>query len=88
MWKLLLLVKQEVANQLAKQCIIACARLAGYHSGEKDEGAPPDNPTVKKSLMAMLTPYLARKLANPDPSEVILFFSYCGEPHKLLCFEK
>ena len=59
-----------MANQLAKQSVYACARLAGYHNDDKEEGGPPDNPTVKKSLMAMLTPYLARKLANPNPSEV------------------
>lgn len=65
-----MLCQQEAANQLAKQSIFACARLAGYHNNQKEEGGPPDNPTVKKSLMAMLTPYLARKLADPDPSEV------------------
>ncbi|KAL8571849.1 DnaJ subfamily C member 13 [Nucella lapillus] len=62
--------QQAVANQLAKQSIFACARLAGYHDQET-EGAPPDNPSVKKSLMAMLTPYLARKLASPDPTELL-----------------
>ncbi|XP_076446613.1 dnaJ homolog subfamily C member 13-like isoform X1 [Babylonia areolata] len=63
--------QQEVANQLAKQSIFACARLAGYHDKEAGEEGPPDNPSVKKSLMAMLTPYLARKLANPEPSELL-----------------
>lgn len=62
--------QQEVANQLAKQSVVACARLAGYHSMD-EEGAPPDNPTVKKSLMAMLTPYLARKLADPNPADLL-----------------
>ncbi|KAK7507621.1 hypothetical protein BaRGS_00001556 [Batillaria attramentaria] len=63
--------QQEVANQLAKQSVVACARLAGYHSLDSEEGAPPDNPTVKKSLMAMLTPYLARKLADPNPADLL-----------------
>lgn len=60
--------KQEVANQLARLCIKACARLGGYLAGDK---ATPDNPAVKKSLSAMLTPYLARKLCNDDPAEIL-----------------
>jgi hypothetical protein len=60
-----------MANQLAKQSVIACARLAGFHSqAEGEAGVPPDNPSIKKALMAMLTPYLARKLTNPNPAEV------------------
>ncbi|WAR09956.1 DJC13-like protein [Mya arenaria] len=62
--------KQEIANQLARLCIRACGRLGGYlASSEEGEDNPPDNPAVKKSLMAMLTPYLARKLSNPVQSE-------------------
>lgn len=63
---------QEKANLLAKQSVIACARLGGYHDNQ--ENAPPDNPTIKKSLMSLLTPYLARKLANPNTSEVSCLF--------------
>ncbi|XP_025080789.1 dnaJ homolog subfamily C member 13-like isoform X2 [Pomacea canaliculata] len=61
--------QQEKANLLAKQSVIACARLGGYHDNQ--ENAPPDNPTIKKSLMSLLTPYLARKLANPNTSELL-----------------
>ena len=53
---------------LAKQAVRACARLGGYLQDE--ELATPDNPAVKKSLMAMLTPYLSRKLAEDKPEEV------------------
>ena len=42
----------------------ACAGLAGYSDNT------PENPAVKASLSALLTPYLARKLSNPDPTEV------------------
>ncbi|XP_052814797.1 dnaJ homolog subfamily C member 13-like isoform X2 [Mya arenaria] len=64
--------KQEIANQLARLCIRACGRLGGYlASSEEGEDNPPDNPAVKKSLMAMLTPYLARKLSNPVQSELL-----------------
>ena len=45
----------------------ACARLGGYLTGDL---ATPDNPAVRKSLSAMLTPYLARKLSNEQPAEV------------------
>ena len=58
---------QEVANVLAKLSIKACARLGGYLNGEQ---VTPDNPAVKKSLMAMLTPYLSRKLSEDKPEEV------------------
>ncbi|XP_076459341.1 dnaJ homolog subfamily C member 13-like isoform X2 [Babylonia areolata] len=65
--------QQEAANQLAKQSVCACARVAGYSGprGQGEGGTPPDNPTIKKALMALLTPYLARKLANPNPSELL-----------------
>ena len=58
-----------MANTLARLSIKACARLGGYLVSEGEESSP-DNPAVKKSLTAMLTPYLARKLANENPSEV------------------
>ena len=52
---------------LAKLSVRACARLGGYLNGEQ---VTPDNPAVKKSLMAMLTPYLSRKLSEDKPEEV------------------
>ena len=58
---------QEVANRLAKLSLFACARLGGYINGEL---ATPDNPAVKKSLHALLTPYLSRKLSENKPEEV------------------
>jgi len=62
--------KQEIANKLARLSILACSRLGGYLVDKDSDMNPPDNPAVKKSLMALLTPYLSRKLANPDPAEV------------------
>ncbi|ESP01912.1 hypothetical protein LOTGIDRAFT_172288, partial [Lottia gigantea] len=62
--------QQEVSNQLAKLCIKACARLGGYYRNDSQLNSP-DNPTIKKSLRALLTPYLARKLENEDPSELL-----------------
>jgi DnaJ family protein C protein 13 len=52
---------------LAKLSIRACARLGGYLQGND---ATPDNPAVKKSLSAMLTPYLAWKLGTDSAEEV------------------
>ncbi|XP_053386463.1 dnaJ homolog subfamily C member 13-like isoform X2 [Mercenaria mercenaria] len=63
--------KQEISNQLAKLCIRACARLGGYYVQQDKEENPPDNPAVKKSLSAMLTPYLSRKLANQESAELL-----------------
>ena len=58
---------QEVANQLARLSLRACARLGGFLG---DDLASPDNPAVKKSLSSMLTPYLTRKLATKSLDEV------------------
>ena len=63
----LLISLQEVANRLAKLAVRACARLGGYLP---EELATPDNPAVKKSLSAMLTPYLARKLSEDNAIDV------------------
>ncbi|KAK0045772.1 dnaJ subfamily C member 13-like isoform X1 [Biomphalaria pfeifferi] len=60
--------QQEVANYLAKMSVVACGRLAGFCSTES-ELSTPDNPSVKKSLYSLLTPYLARKLSNESPVE-------------------
>ncbi|KAI0215551.1 DnaJ-like subfamily C member 13 [Lamellibrachia satsuma] len=60
--------QQEVANKLAKLAVRTSARLGGYTKGEAET---PDNPSVKKSLCAMLTPYLARKLADDNPAECL-----------------
>ncbi|KAG8009572.1 DnaJ-like protein subfamily C member 13, partial [Nibea albiflora] len=35
------------------------------------EGTPPENPTIRKSLAAMLTPYISRKLGTGSPAEVL-----------------
>ncbi|XP_063063079.1 dnaJ homolog subfamily C member 13-like isoform X6 [Engraulis encrasicolus] len=87
--------QQEVANSLAKLCVVALARLGGYGSmagagaGDHVEGGdgaanggqangldglagtPPENPTIRKSLAAMLTPYISRRLASGTPAEVL-----------------
>uniref|UniRef100_A0A8C7CK42 DnaJ heat shock protein family (Hsp40) member C13 n=1 Tax=Oncorhynchus kisutch TaxID=8019 RepID=A0A8C7CK42_ONCKI len=49
--------QQEVANSLAKLSLVALSRLGGY-------GQPPENPTIRKSLAAMLTPYISRRLGS------------------------
>lgn len=75
--------QQEVANNLAKLSLIALSRLAGYTPTPQSpdgnnpvsetngiEGTPPENPTIRKSLAAMLTPYISRKLGTTSPAEV------------------
>uniref|UniRef100_A0A8C8CS59 J domain-containing protein n=1 Tax=Oncorhynchus tshawytscha TaxID=74940 RepID=A0A8C8CS59_ONCTS len=52
--------QQEVANSLAKLSLVALSRLGGY-------GQPPENPTIRKSLAAMLTPYISRRLGSGAP---------------------
>jgi len=59
---------QEISNTLAKLSVHACARLGGYLL--TDEDTTPDNPAIKKSLSALLTPYLAKKFSDNSPHEV------------------
>lgn len=74
--------QQEVSNSLAKLSLVALGRLAGYTlavspvdgpSVEVNGGGaashPPENPAIRKSLAAMLTPYISRKLGN-SPADV------------------
>uniref|UniRef100_A0A287DFT5 DnaJ heat shock protein family (Hsp40) member C13 n=1 Tax=Ictidomys tridecemlineatus TaxID=43179 RepID=A0A287DFT5_ICTTR len=60
--------QQEVANSLAKLSVHALSRLGGYLP---EEQATPENPTVRKSLAGMLTPYVARKLAVISATEIL-----------------
>eukprot|EP00058_Branchiostoma_floridae_P000587 XP_002586075.1 hypothetical protein BRAFLDRAFT_252432 [Branchiostoma floridae] len=60
--------QQEVANNLARLSMQALARLGGYLDGDQKT---PDNPAVKRSIAAMLTPYLSRQLNKDDPREVL-----------------
>lgn len=56
-----------MANKLARLSVRACGRLGGYLGNDL---STPENPPVRKSLGALLTPYLARKLGHEDASEV------------------
>lgn len=73
--------QQEVANSLAKLSLVALSRLGGYAQttntpegnnpvSETNGMGPPENPTIRKSLAAMLTPYISRKLGAGPPAEV------------------
>jgi len=60
--------QQEVANTLARISIRALARLGGYLDAPD---TTPDNPAVKKSLIAMLTLYVTRKFNKEKPHEIL-----------------
>lgn len=68
--------QQQVCNSLAKLSVVALGRLAGYSGarGPEDEPSggelPPENPAIRKSLAAMLTPYISRRLGRSSPAEV------------------
>lgn len=73
--------QQEVANSLAKISLVSLSRLGGYsqapHAPDGTtletngvDSAPPENPTIRKSLAAMLTPYMSRKLGTASAAEV------------------
>lgn len=61
---------QQVSNTLASLCFTALARLAGYQEGDK---ATPLNPAIRKSLSALLTPYLANQLGTENPNQVTVW---------------
>ena len=67
--------QQEIANSLARGCLKTCARLAGFHSGfeqsaEAVKKAPDSNNSVMQSLIALITPHLAKNL-NTEPSSIL-----------------
>lgn len=83
--------QQQVDNNLAKMCIKACARLAGFHDGfnvnspteETATSKPlPSNP-VMKSLVALLTPYLARYIGKDPNEQLKLLNSNTRNPYLL-----
>lgn len=57
--------QQEVANSLARLSLLSLSRLGGYLSDT------PENPTVRKSLAGLLTPYVSRSLAVSSPPEIL-----------------
>ena len=71
--------RQEVANNLAKLAIRACARLGGYMIGENET---PVNPVTVAALESLLTPYLARQLSKDKPEEILkILNSNCSNPY-------
>nr|XP_022914945.1 dnaJ homolog subfamily C member 13 [Onthophagus taurus] len=71
--------KQEVSNRLAKEAVRACGRLGGYLKGDL---ASPENPITKEILNRLLTPYLADKLSEENPAEILkILNSNCETPY-------
>ena len=71
--------RQEVANNLAKQAVKACARLGGYM---KEEDETPYNPVTVAALESLLTSYLTRQLANDKPEDILKTLnSNCCNPY-------
>ncbi|KAK6624832.1 hypothetical protein RUM44_011696 [Polyplax serrata] len=60
--------QQEVANNLAKLAVYACARMGGYLP---DALASPKNELARKTLDNLITPYIARQLSNNQPEKVL-----------------
>lgn len=60
--------EQRAANTAAKLAVRALARLGGYLEGDL---ATPREPTVRRSLAALLTPPLARRLNRPNPEPLL-----------------
>lgn len=75
--------QQEVANQLARLSVRACGRLGGYFP-ESSGLETPENIPVKKSLSAILTPFLSRKLSQENPSELLKLLNCNSENPYLL----
>ncbi|XP_043082003.1 dnaJ homolog subfamily C member 13-like isoform X3 [Puntigrus tetrazona] len=82
--------QQQVCNSLAKLSVLALGRLAGYSGarGPEDEPGggelPPENPAIRKSLAAMLTPYISRRLGHSSPAEVLKLLNSNSETPYLI----
>ncbi|XP_022662013.1 dnaJ homolog subfamily C member 13-like [Varroa jacobsoni] len=59
--------QQAVTNHLAELSVRACARLAGLESSD----STPSNQRIRQCLVALLTPYVVRKLGNSEPSSIL-----------------
>nr|XP_050853264.1 dnaJ homolog subfamily C member 13 isoform X3 [Vespula vulgaris] len=71
--------RQEVANNLAKLAVKACARLGGYMT---KENKTPNNSIIVNALEKLLTPYLARQLSKDKPEEILKTLnSNCSNPY-------
>lgn len=71
--------RQEVANNLAKLAVTACARLGGYTKGDD---ATPVNPVTVAALECLLKPYLARRLGDDKPEDILKTLnSNCSNPY-------
>jgi DnaJ homolog subfamily C member 13 len=89
--------QQEIANNLARACVKACARLAGHsvanttstpaqENGEETvksgaTPAPPKNNRINNSLIAMLTPYMAKHIGDEPYSILKLMNSNTLNPY-------
>ncbi|OQR69176.1 dnaJsubfamily C member 13-like [Tropilaelaps mercedesae] len=59
--------QQAVANHLAELSVRACARLAGLESTDPT----PPNQRIRQCLIALLTPYITRKLGLAKPMDIL-----------------
>ncbi|XP_016430082.1 dnaJ homolog subfamily C member 13-like [Sinocyclocheilus rhinocerous] len=82
--------QQQVCNSLAKLSVGALGRLAGYSGAQGPEDQPsggelpPENPSIRKSLGAMLTPYISRRLSRSSPAEVLKLLNSNSETPYLI----
>ncbi|XP_016298741.1 dnaJ homolog subfamily C member 13 [Sinocyclocheilus anshuiensis] len=89
--------QQQVCNSLAKLSVGALGRLAGYSGAQGPEEGPPgepngggaaahlpENPAIRKSLAAMLTPYISRRLGRSTPAEVLKLLNSNSETPYLI----
>lgn len=77
--------QQEIANRLARLSLFACARLGGYIKTEDEEC--PENPGVRKSLVALLTPYVAKQLTKKDEANDVLKMLNCNSENPYLIWD-
>lgn len=56
-----------VFDNIAELSVRACARLAGLESSD----STPSNQRIRQCLVALLTPYVVRKLGNSEPSSIL-----------------
>ena len=63
--------QQEVANQLAKMSLVACARLADNISSKSEPMDSQLYPLIRQSVLSLLTPYVAKQLGITSTPDIL-----------------
>ena len=63
--------QQEVANQLAKMSLVACARLTDNISSKSEAIDSQSYPLIRQSILSLLTPYITKQLGVTTTADIL-----------------